>query len=128
MGGECPFMFQVPMKMVTSRFGQILSSSVGPSNEFAPILPCRKFLSRAFTVGMRCSAKGTYTKLDRTYTCKLLLDKNLLWERSRVMRSFQSFYFRISRSFRSCRCTHCCPICCSFCWGCRRNAEMDIFI
>lgn len=43
-GGLWPFMFHVPTNIFNSRFGSAFSNSTGPSNEFAAILPCKKFL------------------------------------------------------------------------------------
>lgn len=54
LGGVCPFIFQVPTKIWTSRRGSVFSSSLLPSSVLVPILPCKKFLCRAFTVGIRC--------------------------------------------------------------------------
>lgn len=55
LGGEWPFIFQVPTNIVISLFGQTLSSSGTPKSELAPTLPCRKFLCLALLVGMRYS-------------------------------------------------------------------------
>lgn len=53
-GGLCPFIFQVPTKMATSRLGQVRSSSTCPRRDVAPILPCKKFLCLAFEAGIKC--------------------------------------------------------------------------
>jgi hypothetical protein len=55
LGGVCPFIFQVPIKIVTLRDGRTLSNSKAPNREIVPRRPCKKFRWRALFAGIRCS-------------------------------------------------------------------------
>lgn len=55
IGGGSPFIFQVPTKIFTSRFGRIRFSSEMPRSVLvqATFVPCAMLLARARSAGIR---------------------------------------------------------------------------